>query len=70
MDSEATVGKTRFSEFAAGNRSQIKRGPRERGRRGHAVKWAPAPLEAAGGGKQPKETFEDARVEDGEQAPP
>ena len=48
--------KTRFRESGAANDSQKsnKRGPRERGRRGNAGKWAPAPLEAAGGAPPPK----------------
>ena len=67
MDSEATDGKTRFRKYEAANDSQKsnKRGPRERGRRGNAGKWAPAPLEAAGGAPPPKEIVEDACVEEG-----
>ena len=40
-------------------------GPRDPGRRGNAGKWAPAPLEAAGGAPPPRETLEDACVEEG-----
>ena len=67
MDSEATDGKTRFRKYEAANDSQKsnKRGPRERGRRGNAGKWAPAPLEAAGGAPPPKEIVEDVCVEQG-----
>ena len=67
MGSEATDGKTRFRGFGAANDSQKsnKRGPRERGRRGNAGKWAPAPLEAAGGAPPPREIVEDACVEQG-----